>query len=66
MSAAWEAPDALDAARLRYIAEYPETLRFLYDLFGETQLKPGHDPLTAMRDVLDAQMEDFPNGVDGA
>lgn len=51
-----------DAERLRYIAENPEVLCVLYDLFGDHKLKAGHDPLDAMRDVLDEQREQFPTG----
>lgn len=55
-----ETSERTDADRLRYIAENPEVLRFLYDLFGEMTLKAGHDPLEAMRDVLDEEIEEFP------
>jgi hypothetical protein len=58
----WEAPDERDADRLRYIAENPEVLRYLYDVFGHGKLKKGHDPLVAMRDVMDEQIRLFPDG----
>lgn len=52
--------ETLDAGRLRYIAEQPEVLRYLYDIF--TNPAPGVDRLAQMRATLDQQMEQWPNG----
>jgi len=46
-----------DAVRLRYLAENPEVLRYIYSLFGEMRLTAGHDALDAMRDTIDDCIE---------
>ena len=54
-----------DTERLRYVAENPETMRFLYDMLGELWvnnetgnvrtglLKEGHSPLDGIRQLID-------------
>jgi hypothetical protein len=52
-----------DEARLRYIAEHPEVLRYLYDVLGcgNAAALVGYDKLAVLRATLDFQIKEFPD-----
>lgn len=50
-----------DADRLRHIAEEPEFMRFLYDMFGERGIKSQFDRLDAIRELCDVDIDDKAN-----